>query len=54
MSQLVNNFLSSLPVDEDGAEAELTPTVRRLLGIGEGARGVEDYHEHLIEKYGAR
>jgi hypothetical protein len=54
ISQLVNNFLSSLPVDEDVAEMSLTPTVRRMLGIAEGARGVEDYHEHLIDKYGGR
>ncbi len=52
VSQLVNNFLSSLPVDEDVAEAKLTPTVRRMLGVAEGARGEEEYHEHLIEKYG--
>jgi len=54
VSQLVNNFLSSLPVDEDVSEAALTPIVRRMLGIAEGSGGVEDYHEHLIEKYGGR
>ncbi len=52
VSQLVNNFLASLPLDEDGSEATLTPTVRRLLGIAEGARGEQEYHEHLVEKYG--
>lgn len=52
VSQLVNNFLSSLPLDEEVSEASLTPTVRRMLGIAEGGQGVEDYHDHLIEKYG--
>lgn len=52
ISQLVNNFLSSLPVGEDLTEAKLTPSVRRMLGIAAGARGVEDYREHLLKKYG--
>ncbi len=52
VSQLVNNFLASLPMDEELANAALTPTVRRMLGVAEGGRGVEEYHEHLVEKYG--
>lgn len=34
------------------AQAELTPTVRRLLGIASGEVDREDYHRYLMEKYG--
>jgi hypothetical protein len=54
VSQLVNNFLSSLPLEDDPSEERLTRTVRRILGIAAGSRGVEDYHEHLLEKYVAQ
>jgi hypothetical protein len=54
VSQLVNNFLSSLPVDGEVSEEGIGPTVRRLLGIAEGSKGVKAYHEHLEEKYGSR
>lgn len=51
VSQLVNNFLASLPVDaaEEGA---LSPAVRRLVGIASGSEGLEEYHRHLERKYG--
>lgn len=50
LSQLVSDFLSGLPIDED--QAELTPTVRRLLGAASGGTGREEYREYLLEKYG--
>ncbi|MBX6362471.1 MAG: hypothetical protein IRZ00_01275 [Gemmatimonadetes bacterium] len=54
VSQLVNNFLLSLPVAADVADEALTPTVRRILGVARGSRGIEEYREHLVEKYGRR
>ncbi|MSR22347.1 MAG: toxin-antitoxin system protein [Gemmatimonadetes bacterium] len=53
ISKLVHDFLSSLPVDEDGRRARLTPAVRRLLGVAAGGADVEDYRRHLLEKYGS-
>lgn len=35
-----------------GEGLELTPTVRRLLGVARGDLGREDYRHHLLEKYG--
>jgi hypothetical protein len=52
LSKLVSNFLSSLPLESEDQERPLAPAVRRLLGIGSGATGVEDYRRHLIDKYG--
>jgi len=51
VSQLVNRFLSSLPIDDE-AESTLSPAVRRLLGIASGENAVEHYRQHLVEKYG--
>jgi hypothetical protein len=31
---------------------ELTPGVRKLLGVGAGVADEDDYHRHLLEKYG--
>lgn len=50
LSQLVSDFLSRLPMDED--EPDLTPTVRRLLGAARGGPDENDYHEYLFQKYG--
>jgi hypothetical protein len=50
LSQLVTNFLLSLPVTDE--EQPLSPTVRRLLGVGSGDVTREDYHRYLAEKYG--
>lgn len=52
VSQLVNRFLSSLPVDEASAETSLTPAVRRLLGIASSEDAMKHYRQHLVEKYG--
>jgi hypothetical protein len=51
LSQLVSDFLASLPVDEDGRQRELTPAVRRLLGVAAGA-DAEEYRRYLEKKYG--
>ncbi|MDQ3556771.1 MAG: DUF6364 family protein [Gemmatimonadota bacterium] len=48
ISRMVSHFLAALP---DQAE-EYTPTVRRLLGIARGGPDRDDYHAHLLEKYG--
>ncbi|HEV2147245.1 MAG TPA: DUF6364 family protein [Longimicrobiaceae bacterium] len=50
LSQLVSDFLSRLPLDEE--EQELPPVVRRLLGAASGRTDEEDYREYLFEKYG--
>jgi hypothetical protein len=52
ISQLVNNFLSNLPIESEEQERTFSPAVRRLLGIGSGSTDVEDFHRHLAEKYG--
>jgi hypothetical protein len=52
ISRLVTEFLSQLPSDDDFGN-ELTPTVKRLLGIAKGGPDREEYRRHLIEKYGS-
>ncbi|HSY48854.1 MAG TPA: DUF6364 family protein [Thermoanaerobaculia bacterium] len=51
VSQLVNRFLSSLPIDDE-AESTHSPAVRRLLGIASGENDLKQYRQHLVEKYG--
>jgi hypothetical protein len=50
ISQLINRFLSALPLGEVD-ENKLSPTVRRLIGIAPDCDAVEEYHQHLLEKY---
>lgn len=52
LSQLVSDFLSRLPLDEE--KQRLTPTVRRLLGVASGEVDEDDYKDYLAEKYGRR
>jgi hypothetical protein len=52
ISRLVTEFLSQLPGDDD-FEKQLTPTVKRLLGIAKGGPDREEYRRHLLEKYGS-
>lgn len=66
VSQTVSEMIQNLPMEQGGAdrglpagrrshepwEAELTPEVRSLLGAGAGPADEEDYHHHLMEKYG--
>lgn len=49
LSRLVSDFLSQLPLTE--GEPELTPTVRRLLGVAKGGPDKSDYHDYLFRKY---
>jgi len=51
VSQLVNRFLTSLPL-EDASELRLPPVVSRLLGIVSDKDAVKHYRQHLVEKYG--
>jgi hypothetical protein len=51
ISQLINRFLSALPLGEVD-EKKLSPKVRRLIGIAPDCDAVQEYHEHLLEKYG--
>jgi hypothetical protein len=52
ISGLVGEFLAHLP-DEESATEELSPTVRRLLGVARGGPDRDDYRRHLLEKYGS-
>ncbi|MBA3894110.1 MAG: hypothetical protein H0X69_10510 [Gemmatimonadales bacterium] len=53
LSQLVNDLLHALPL-ERSAGAELSPLVRRLLGVAAGADADRESHrDHLSRKYGA-
>ncbi|MET0398665.1 MAG: DUF6364 family protein [Longimicrobiaceae bacterium] len=52
LSQLVSDFLSRLPLDEEGQEQEMTPTIHRLLGAAKGGPDEDDYREYLFQKYG--
>jgi hypothetical protein len=51
VSQLVNRFLSSLPLD-DQPDIRLTPVVSRLLGIVSDKDAMQRYRQYLVEKYG--
>lgn len=54
LSRLVSDFLAGLPDGEP--EADLTPAVRRLLGVAANhgtSAGQEDYHAHLYRKHSA-
>lgn len=51
ISQLVTDFLASLPRTGDEQHAVYTPTVRRLLGLLPSETELDDYRRHLDEKY---
>lgn len=51
VSQLVSDFLASLPLDEEERAGEFSPAVRRLFGIAAGSVDEEDYHRYLIDRY---
>jgi len=52
ISRLVGDFLGRLPLEDDEQLDELPPITRRLFGIAAGGPDEEDYHRHLLEKYG--
>lgn len=56
LSQLVSRLLRALPGEDDAFDlAELTPVVRRLYGVAEGAAANrEEYRKHLRQKFGGR
>lgn len=51
VSQLVNRFLSSLPVGDD-SENGFSPAVSRLIGLASDKNAVKRYRQHLDKKYG--
>lgn len=53
ISELLNEILSKLPLDEEFDAAALPPITRRLYGIAAGGPDEGAYHRHLLEKYGA-
>ena len=52
ISGLVGEFLAHLPESDVPGDDNLSPTVRRLLGIAAGGPDREEYRRHLLEKYG--
>jgi hypothetical protein len=50
VSRLVNDFLSSLPLEPD-ENRHLSPAVRRLLGIASDAGGRDSYRAYTEKKY---
>lgn len=52
VSQLVTDFLAALPDPDAAADADLSPGVRRLLGIARGGT-TGDYRRYLEEEHGA-
>jgi len=53
VSGLVADYFAVLTSDAPAPDIEITPRVRALRGVLKGC-GVdeEDYHRHLLEKYG--
>ena len=51
LSRLVSEFLASLPADETPM-TDLSPTVRRRLGVASGPADREAWRRHPEEKYG--
>jgi hypothetical protein len=56
ISRLVGDFLAARPgegssLEGTSGEDDLTPTVRRLLGVARGGPDREDYRRHLLEKH---
>jgi len=41
-----------VPANAQARQDELTPTVRRLLGVVRGGTDREDYRAHVLQKYG--
>ena len=57
LSQLVSDFLSSLPLN-GSSQDEFSPALQRLIGSAVPSdsdtppASIEDYREHLMDKYG--
>jgi hypothetical protein len=61
VAQTVSELIERLPLNgtpgnhdqpEEPWEAELSPAVRSILGVGSGPADEHDYHDYLMEKYG--
>ena len=52
ISGLVGEFLAHLPEGGDTEPSDLSPTVKRLLGVAAGGPDREEYRRYLLEKYG--
>ena len=54
LSALINAYLRRLPLDAgEGGDSDLeaSPVLRRLTGILPSSTSVDDYRQHLVEKY---
>jgi hypothetical protein len=51
LSQLIEEYLRVLAIQQDEAYAS-TPVLQRLTGILPEDVSIEEYHQHLEEKYG--
>jgi hypothetical protein len=51
LSQLIEAYLRTLAIQEDEPVAS-TPVLSRLMGILPPEASIEEYHEHLEDKYG--
>ena len=52
ISGIVSEFLARLPDAGRDEELELSPTVKRLLGIAAGGPDREGYRQYVLERYG--
>jgi hypothetical protein len=51
LSQLINNYLRAIVITEDESLTD-TPILHRLTGILPAETSIEEYKNHLVEKYG--
>lgn len=49
---MVEELFTALPLDlRDERPGDLGPITARMLGIARGSGGIEEYRQHLVEKY---
>lgn len=52
LSEMVESYFDSLTEDRKLDESELTPRVRKMVGILKGSGlDIDDYKQYLIDKY---
>ena len=51
LSQLIEDYLRSLAIQQDDEVME-TPVLQRLSGILPSTTSLDEYHQHLEDKYG--
>lgn len=49
LSQLVSDLLEQVTMQAE--QHDFSPAVTRLVGVAKGGRGIDDYHQHLENKY---